>query len=709
MYYVFRVVAPRTVGRLFAAVLIVAPCWQGVLAQSDESSLLEEITVTAQKRGDQSMMEVPISISVINGSVLDQSPGDGVVRSLVEVPGVQIYKAAFGNGSKITIRGVASTSSILNGAPTTAFYLDEIPFGFVKTNLVPDVNAYDMEQVEVLRGPQGTLYGASALNGVVRVLTRDADLDNFEFKARASYADIQDGEENMRGDIAINVPLIEGKLAVRGVLGIQDVGGFIDKPIGENTNGGDLKNYRLKVNAKPTERFGIEGLVWVARQNRDGNSAGDADYFNLATVEEPQDTEYEALGLTLSYDFDNVTLTSATSYIDYTYEMIVNLNGFENDINLADEMFSQELRLHSTGDTDWFWSAGILFRDVQDEKFQTVTGLLAFPSSDASESESLAIFGEVTKSFADGKFDLTLGLRYFEDDVQTTEFSTFGAPILPADVVTNKDSFDKTTPRVVLNWYASENANLYASYSEGFRSGFTNGPGIASLAPGLESVAPDSLKNFEIGAKGVAWGSRLTYDVAVYHSEWEDVQTTLGIEIGTPGNSVIQQAPTNGSDASGFGVDAGLSVQLTDNFDLGLSVSTNQMEFDEDNFSGPTLIYGKGSRIAESPETTASIQLGYDTSFGAGGYTGRFEAAANYHSELFAVSTSTGDRLVGDSITNSRASFSLFSPNGKWTTRLFVDNLFDEDGASRVVVNRPQYASRLQPTSIGLQFEYNSN
>ena len=698
----YREIIMKNIGvRLLAGVLVPLSC-----ATAQASEALEEILVTAQKRGDQSLLEVPISISVFSGDDLDASPGDGVVRSIMEAPGVQIYKTAFGNGSKITIRGVASTSSILNGAPTTAFYLDEIPFGFVKTNLVPDPNAYDMEQVEVLRGPQGTLYGASALNGVVRVLTRDANLDDFEFKARASYSDIQGGETNTRSDLALNVPLVPGKLAVRGVVGFQDLGGFIDKPIGENTNGGELKNYRLKVNAQPADRFAVEGMVWVNNQNRDGNTSGDDNYFNLATVEEPQDTEYEAYGLTLTYDFDNITLISATSYINYDYDMIVNLNGFENTILLHDEMMSQEFRVHSTGDSDWQWSAGLLYRQVEDEKDQRVPGLLAFPSIDASESESLALFGEVTKAFNEGKFDLTLGLRYFEDDVQTTDFSTFGAPIPPEAVVTNKDSFNKTTPRIVFKWYVTESSNLYASYSEGFRSGFTNGPGIASLAPGLESVDPDSITNLEVGAKGNVWDSRLTYDVAVYFSEWDDVQTTLGIEIGTPGNSVIQQAPTNASSASGLGIDAGLGVQLTDNFDIGLSFSTNRMEFDEDNFSGPVLIYGKGDRIAESPETTASIKAGYDMSFGASGYAGRLEVAANYHSELLAISSSSGERLEGDSITNSRASFTLFSPSDRWTTSVFVDNLLDEDGATRVVINRPQYATRLRPRTIGIQFEY---
>ena len=106
-------------------------------------------------------------------------------------------------------------------AALVGYYLDSVPFSLVKSAIAPDFDAYDLQRVEVLRGPQGTLYGANSENGLVRVLTNDADLNNYEFKARSSVSSTDGGGGNYRGDMAVNVPLVDGKLAARLVLGYQ--------------------------------------------------------------------------------------------------------------------------------------------------------------------------------------------------------------------------------------------------------------------------------------------------------------------------------------------------------------------------------------------------------------------------------------------------------------------------------------------------------
>ena len=178
---------------------------------------LEQIIVTAQKRQER-LQDVPISIAVLGGKDLDTSTYQGVTEALTAVPGVAAVTDGQGGGTFISVRGVSAASYLFSGSSPVAYYLDSIPFGLVDSAIAPDTNAYDLERVEVLRGPQGTLYGANALNGVVRVLTHDADLDQFELKGRTSGSSTEDGGGNYRGDVAINMPIVEGKVAARAVV-----------------------------------------------------------------------------------------------------------------------------------------------------------------------------------------------------------------------------------------------------------------------------------------------------------------------------------------------------------------------------------------------------------------------------------------------------------------------------------------------------------
>src|SRR6202000_1255197 len=117
--------------------------------------------------------------------------------------------------------------------------------GRLRSSVEPDANTYDLNRIEVLRGPQGTLYGASALNGVVRMLTNDADLNEFDFKARANVSSTESGGGHWDEDAAVNLPIVDGKLAARLVVGQEHDSGWINSPLGNNINDGDLKNVRL--------------------------------------------------------------------------------------------------------------------------------------------------------------------------------------------------------------------------------------------------------------------------------------------------------------------------------------------------------------------------------------------------------------------------------------------------------------------------------
>ena len=211
----------------------------------------DEIVVTAQRR-EQRLLDTPVSIGVLSGATLERAGSRSVADALSQVGGVSLIERAPGN-VQVTIRGVVADPAA--GTSTTGYYLDEVPFSFITLSQLPDTSAYDLARVEVLRGPQGTLYGANALSGVVRVLGNDPDPDRLETNGRLRLSTTRDGSENYQGDLMLNVPLADGKVAIRGVVSYADLSGYIDSNLSgvRDINATKARNYRLKLLFRPVD------------------------------------------------------------------------------------------------------------------------------------------------------------------------------------------------------------------------------------------------------------------------------------------------------------------------------------------------------------------------------------------------------------------------------------------------------------------------
>jgi iron complex outermembrane receptor protein len=672
---------------------------------------LEEIVVTAQKR-EERLQDVPISLSVLEGSALDHGSFAGVAEAVNQVGGVNLFKDNQGGGVKVSVRGVASGGPLFFGASTVGYYLDEAAFGFVKTAIVPDANAYDIERVEVLRGPQGTLYGASALNGVVRVLTKDADLDAFDFKARTSFSSTEGGGENYRGDLAVNVPLVPGKLAARAVVGYSDYSGWIDNTFAEETNDAELATFRLKINAQPTDALNVTLSAWSSRSDYGAPSAATEDGLSTVIFEEPLAADYDLYGLTINYDFPAFAVTSATSYLDYSSEGELDfLNVQPLFTGLYARTFAQEIRLHSTGKGPWRWSFGGIYRDSEDDLVQTLSAFLPAPIDFSDLSESFAVFGELSRRFLNDELELTLGLRHFSDDVTNREnIRHTGNPAEP--LYSAKSEFDATTPRAILTWYPSGELTLYGSYSEGFRSGFNQNANVITAAPQFPPVKEDRLKNYEIGAKGTLVDGRLFFDTALYYIDWQDVQQTVGVQV-APGTVVT--ALVNGESASGLGVDVGLTLKPTDSLQLRLALGWNDLTLDHavtsDELLAGDVLFEEGERLNESAETTAGLAADYLFPLGSSGFEGQISCSAHYHTELVSRSAVPGAVVFGrgDDVLNTRLDFTVRSAQ-HWTATIFADNLTNEDNIVRAgpfgFLLFGLSTERPRPRPIGVQFEY---
>jgi outer membrane receptor protein involved in Fe transport len=699
---------------------------------SDESRglLVQEIVVTAQRRGEEQLQDVPISITVLGGDELDSFTKGGVLEALAKAPGFAPYMMdqQFG-GSVVSVRGVASGAIRQAGPGPTAFYLDSTPWGFVKSAFAPDMNPYDLDRVEVLRGPQGTLYGAGSLNGVVRILTQDPDLDSFDLKVRASASTVREGGESYRGDVVANLPIKEGKLAVRAVAGYNHVGGWIDRTGAgveeKDANDQDIHVLRLKVKAQPTDQLTIGLSGWISRTDIGmknvgcladaGHGCAGMDTYPGLLAEFDDYQDFDIYGLTVDYEFPGVTLTSQTSYIDFSLHSLFDTTAaFPTQViplttDSADSdstVFAQEITLQSTSEGPWRWTLGGFYRDAEDMDYQAGSLFGTTINDRTNSSESYAIFGELTRRFLDNKLELTGGLRYFRDDVTGNENVPFNGNT-SRPLINVNDKFEHVSPRVVLTWFPSDAATLYASYGQGFRSGFQQIPNILVAAPTIPEVEPDTLTNYEVGAKGYFLDGRLSYDLAVYYMDWKDVQQLFLVS--AAGEFPCPAAPcfsagANGVSASGLGADLAVTARITDRLTVSTAVSYNDLVWDETILAGGVATVTKGTRLGYSTQYTANGSVSYRVPLSAPDLEGMFTASARYTPGL-------DTRHFGRAVKQTDVSAGFSLSKDRWSALLYVDNVTNDRGSNALQTagNSFDFISILRrPREIGVQFTYHA-
>lgn len=666
---------------------------------------LQEIVVTAEKRSER-LQNVPISISVLRGRELDKSTVQGVSEALNTVPGVVTTETYLGGGTNIAIRGVTTGFPLYAGQSTVAYYLDGMPFGLVKSAIAPDADVYDLKRIEVLRGPQGTLYGASALNGVVRILTEDPDPTAFDFKARALGSETENSDGNYRGDATVNVPIVRDNLAARATVGYLHNGGWIDQPDKKDANYTDIGNYRLKLEERPMDRLSIELEGWVSRMNSGAPDLGYAWDKSHTLLDEPTSTDYDLYGMKVQYTGQKFTLSSNTSYLTFSNDGTLGLDvpgfGIPDSVFFArssSDVTSEEINLQSSQPGAWRWSLGGMYRKGTEGRFQSFTVLQIPTLSYLDNSKSYAVYGELTRLFLSNQLAFTVGLRHFHDDISQRDQLAPGTPYLPAS-----STAQANTPRVLASWRITPRLMVYGSFSEGFRSGFPQDATVLEAYPAFPSVKPDTLKNYEIGTKGTAADGRLAFDASIYHMDWSSIQLELAVPVhGVPYTSVV-----NGAHAVGDGVDLSLTLKPTANITISPYVSWNDLAMSSDVLSAGQVLYGKGDRPSGSLKTSAGLSVDYVFAIGTGGMTGTFSASGNYASPQSYRFLSGSGVIVqtGNSIVTSRASLAIGSEH--WTYTLYGDNLNNEHGTVAMVFSGvvPDWASRVRPLTVGLEVEY---
>jgi outer membrane receptor protein involved in Fe transport len=498
--------------------------------------VVEEVIVTAQKR-EQRLVDVPVAITAISGGELEQKGLRDVQDISFAVPGMALRED--GPGSyQIFMRGLSNQygSDALVGV-----YLDEAPLTLTGFDQL-DSRPLDLERVEVLKGPQGTLYGQGSVAGAIRYITKSPDLTEWggSIEAQESFISGGDSREVITG--VLNAPIVTDKFGIRIAATAQEGGGWQDQPQAgiKDGNNQDLRNVRVKALWKPTDALSIQGMVVVHRNESElGLGYENPDRTVTVAVDRarrlvPKEFDYNLYNLDVKYDLGFGELLSSSTYIDHTHhypfsyiagpqtnygEFVAGGAVIEGTDDRLQQMhqFSQEVRLSSAGDGFFNYTVGGFYRKLASRFTDTYDSLYdynnpAFPDDyysdipylDKDWYESYALFGDVSFKLTE-RFELGGGVRYFKDDQKTFDGSA-----------TEKDSFDSVDPRVYASFKVTDDINLYASVGSGFRSGgFNRGD--------LPNYDPEQLVSYELGSKGVLGGGVVAYEVAVFYSDYKDM------------------------------------------------------------------------------------------------------------------------------------------------------------------------------------------
>jgi iron complex outermembrane recepter protein len=382
---------------------------------------LNGIEVTALKSGTTLAAKTPMSITVFTGKLIERMGASTLSEFIQQAPGVtttQLDEAYM----SLQIRGISS----LSGDSPAGYYLDDLPFTFINSPLVPEVNPFDLDRVEVLRGPQGTLYGNGAQSGVVRILTKNADPSKLEFKVDLSTATTLNGGPNYGAQGALNLPVVKDKLAIRLTGGFLQRGGFLTNNMlnRKDINEAKLSYFRGKINFQATERLSIRASYWTQKNDVGTNSLAD-DNFDHSTPfeEEDNNNNLNLYNGTIEYKFPKIHIYSSTSYtkLDATQNDGSPIFA-RSDTHLGQTAFNEEFRLNSIYKGPFNWLAGLYiwngrFFQQTNIAFPLPTGGVSItPYIDSkSASKQFAGFGELYYKFHDNRMLATAGLRYFSE------------------------------------------------------------------------------------------------------------------------------------------------------------------------------------------------------------------------------------------------------------------------------------------------------
>lgn len=727
--------------------------------QEPEADEVGEVIVTATRR-EERLQDVPISVTSLSQDDLNER---GIVNYdglAIATPGVVLNRAS-ANFNNFTARGIATNGYGANLQSTVAIYLDELPISSNGNSTILDPSLYDVERIEFLRGPQGTLFGSGSLAGALRILTHDPDASGFDASALVDLGLMSEGSLRQRYNGMVNIPLIDNELALRVVGFSRHEEGWVDNAGTGTENANSLVQYggRAILLWEPTDRFSARLMYSREISNpRDGSMENPLRGEDVRFTDRPDlfQSDMANYNATFDYQFDGARLTSSSTFSDYTGLFYVDLAGtygqafaFALDADAWDSTFVQETRLVSDPGGRFDWSVGGFYfrkrRDVDygyrsNQAYLSAQGFTGLPDEYYNRfgthfiSHEIAAFGQLTYRFTPD-FWVTAGLRYGSTDAQgfteaggynsdylTRAYfaSVFGfpspgpltiVPIAAAEGVKAEESGESF--RLSASWRPVPSVTAYAAVATGFRPPIVNAfAGRVSTIDPTDIVIPygatsDNLINYEVGVKGNWFNHRLFANVALYYIDWNDIQ----VQANRVSDAV--QFATNIGGAFSRGIEFEAMAIPADGWTIALNGAFNQAEVDdlttqEAAISGAIL----GARLA-GPRASGSLRVTYDWEIQPGIMANASVAVAHVGSFPNSFPNTPGRPLIPLPTYDETDSYTFVNANlavafDQFTVGAYVENLFNDRSVTYVHPEAfidARYG-RVRPRTVGVRIGY---
>ena len=702
-----------------------------VAGEERAGALYEDIIVSARRR-DESLIDVPISVTAFSAAALEQTGAPDITALQRSTPNLTM-QVARGTNSTLTafIRGIGQQDPLWGFEPGVGLYVDDVyiarPQGAV-------LDIFDVERIEVLRGPQGTLYGRNTIGGAVKYVTKKLG-NEFSGKIRAEYGTYN--EMNLIGSVV--VPVTDW-MSIGGAFAWYNRDGYGENFFsGAETNNKDVIAGRLSIEMTPTDTVFIR-IAGDRTEDKSNVNHGHRETFEpnskqavlpgrydtLAGIGDDQKVVTQGLSLTAEWQAsDLLTLKSITAYRDgYTSGPGIDFDGTPQpflDVAASgkvykDHQFSQELQAMIEADK-LQGVVGVYYMDATASgAFDTILGRGLVPeaalvpvvsaytaltqlTTGSVDTKSFAIFADMNYDLTE-KLKISLGARWTRDKktgevFKANYFGTLGSPLLkpyvpvlpaPYNVpqiltdYTNERTFEEFTPRVSVSYKPNDDLNLYAAYGRGFKSGGFDMRGDATATPatkdGYDSEIVDS---YEIGLKGAFLDNSLRVNAALFYSDYKGQQVTTQVPKVTPPPGVVSFVDNAGSSRI-WGAELEANAVMSRNLSANLTFGYVNAKFNE--FLVYDMATGKMVDVADSrvfqntPEFTISASVNGHGEV-AGGWLA-VQPAISFRSEtnLFEIPIPAIDQgayaLVDLSVTWT-------SPNEQWRFGVYGRNLLNQE------------------------------
>jgi outer membrane receptor protein involved in Fe transport len=679
-----------------------------------------EIVVTATKRGQTSLQQVPIAMSAFTGAQLSARGALDFNDFYHQVPGLAVQDEGPGD-KRYVLRGINAT-----GAGTIGIYLDEVIITGENAQdgggQQPDIKLFDLERVEVLKGPQGTTFGSSSMAGTIRYITAKPKLNDFSATVTTSLKSTKGASLGVQTEGAVNLSIIPDVLAVR-VSGLYvDLPGWIDNRFEKGANKEVSKAGRISVRFDPTENLTLTGMAMTQNTHQDaksfynkidfgGNPISQDGYEQADVARAPWKENIDIYNLTGEYRQDFGTFTVTGSRFERHHV-------FNRDASLAAQAFfggpydttgrsilqqPKQRRIDSFEARFASSFAGplqVLFGAFSQEEKRTFRSywpttndqgyveedpMVFLDRSVRTKIKEKALFGELNYELIDG-LKATLGGRYYDFKLREQSSSASAGLLAP----TNFDE-DGFIPRFNLAYAVTPDINTYVQVAKGYRSGGTNDQTAVELADVSipAGYGSDSLWNYEAGFK-TSWLDRmLTFNAAVYYIKWSDIQVKAQATVTYPDGSNLDFPYTgNGGGADVKGVEFELGLRPMTGLRLGANGNYNSAKLTKDN-PAPS-VGDDGDRIPYVPKWALSATVDYERPIPSLGVTAIAGADWSYTGARYTEyndGLNTFHRLSSYNMVNGRIGVETEG----WSAMFVVNNIFNDNSIINYNEIVPEY------------------